>query len=453
MQTTPACLLRQKPHLTLLAVALAAALCSSNALAQSDKDRIDSLEQKLERSLQQVQLLLQRVQQLEGHAAKKPEAPAQQPQVATQTATQVNEPELAVRVNELELEVIALANRPAEDMGLALHGFADVGFGLGSKGRPVGGRVGSLDLYLTPKFGDRTKALIELVFEVNSAGETVVDVERLQIGYTFADELTLWLGRFHTPFGYWNTAFHHGAQLQTPITRPTFLEFEDAGGILPAHSVGLWGRGALKVAGGRWIYDVYVANAPTIDVADPANPGTGVLNPGLNGAGNRTPSVGGNVGFAFRGGALGGLALGAHAMAAKVADRASSPNETRLLVLGGWLSYAQDEWEISGEYYRFRNRDLSGASGKHASGAGFLQVGRTFGTITPFARYERTALDQGDNYFAQMESGQSYRRTMMGVRYDLNSTTALKVEANRTSLTDRATSSYSELRTQWAVRF
>ena len=449
MQTSPVSPLRQRPHPTLLALALAVALCSNHALAQSDKERIDSLEQKLERSLQQVQMLLQRVQHLEGHAAQKPEAVARQPEVATQ----VNEPELAAKVNELERELIALANRPAEDMGLALHGFVDVGFGLGSKGRPVGGRVGALDLYLTPKFGDRTKALFELVFEVNSAGETVVDVERLQIGYTFADELTLWLGRFHTPFGNWNTAFHHGAQLQTPITRPTFLEFEDARGILPSHSVGLWGRGALRVTGGRWIYDAYVANAPTIDVADPASPATGVLNPGLNGASNRAPSVGGNVGYAFKGGRLGGLAVGAHAITAKVADKASSPNETRLLVLGGWLSYTQDDWEVSGEYYRFRNRDLSGASGKHASTAGFLQVGRTFGTITPFARYERTALDQSDNYFAQMESGQSYRRTMMGVRYDLNSTTALKVEANRTSLTDRATSSYSELRTQWAVRF
>ena len=433
-------------------IALALALVNVGAHAQSDKERIAELERRLEQSLQQIQLLTQRVQQLED--GQEPGQVA----VSTEPAAQA----LETKVHELEQEISAVANRPEANHGLALHGFADVGLVKGSKGRKAAGTAGSdaganlgaLGFYLTPQFTDRTKALIELVFEVDETGSVIVDLERLQVGYTVADELTMWVGRFHTPYGYWNTAFHHGAQIQTAIQRPVFLDFEDAGGILPAHSVGLWGTGGVKLGAGRVSYDAYFANSPTIDMADAATAGTGTLNPNLSGAANHSATVGGNLGYSFRRGGLRGLALGAHAFTSKVIDTLANVNETRLVAYGGWLAYLEDNWEVLGEVYRFRNRDLSGGAGTHSSDAGYVQVGRSFfGEVTPFARYERTSLNQNDNYFAQMESGQSYQRKVFGLRYDLNPTTALKLEATRTKLTDRITDTYSEIRAQWAVRF
>ncbi len=420
-----------------LMLALASSLCGPT-LAQTEVDRIAELERKLERSVQQLARLGARVQELEAGRAAEGErsAAAVKPERSGSSAAAPPAP---------VSEIAALA------AGLAVHGFADVGFAAGSKGRPVGGQVGSFDLYMTPQFGERAKGLVELVFEVGRSGALAVDLERLQFGYAFSDALTLWAGRFHTPLGFWNTAFHHGQQLQTAITRPRFLDFEDAGGVLPAHTVGVWGSGAFNLPAGRLSYDVYMGNAPTIDMEDPNRPGSGVLNPGMAGAGARSASIGANVSLRL-GGALDGLTLGLHALRSKVADTLAAPNRSRLALAGGWLSYDNDDWELLAELYRFRNVEL-GSGAARSSRASYLQIGRSFGDWTPYTRVERTAFDQSDPYFAQQESGASYSRDVLGVRYELTPTMALKVEGQRMRFHDRSLPSYSELRSQLAVRF
>lgn len=425
----------------LLAFALAQTLVAGQALAASDDDRIGDLERKLEQSTKLIQQLSERVERFEGapHPAAKPAASA------------ASEP-LAVKVRELEQQVSAMANPPAVEHGLDIHGFADVGFAAASPGRPSGANIGALDFYLTPNFTDRVKSLFELNFECCDEGHVGVDLERLQIGYAFSDALTLWAGRFHTPFGYWNTAFHHGAQLQTAIARPKFLDFEDAGGILPVHTVGLWATGSSRGSAGRLGYDFYAGNAPTIQIADPATAGTGTLDPGLAGAGARAATLGLNLNYAFTS-AADGLRVGVHALSSKVVDTASNVDSTRLTMFGAWLAYLSDDWEVLAEEYNFRNRDLSGGSGNHTSNAAYVQVGHSLRTWTPYARYEWASLDQTDAYFAQQESGQSYKRLVAGLRYDLNPRTALKLEVTRTRLADRDSASYSELRGQLAVRF
>jgi hypothetical protein len=65
------------------------------------------------------------------------------------------------------------------------------------------------------------------------------ELERLQLGWEITEESMLWFGRFHSPMNYWNTEFHHGKYLQTSISRPAISEFEDQGGIIPAHVFGV----------------------------------------------------------------------------------------------------------------------------------------------------------------------------------------------------------------------
>jgi len=427
----------------LLCIALMQVGVGTEAFAATDSERMSDLERRLEQSQAQIQQLSRRLVQLEG-ATPAPKAAA--PAASAASAA------LADKVSELEQKVSAMEHRPEPDRGLEMHGFADVGLAAASKDRPGGFNVGALDFYLTPKFGDRVRGLFEVNFEVDSEGHVGVDVERLQIGYTLADSVTLWAGRFHTPFGYWNTAYHHGAQLQTSILRPMFLDFEDAGGVLPVHTVGLWTNGSTRSEGGRFNYDLYVGNSPSIQMADPTQPGSGTLDPGLAGALNRTATVGANLGYVFRG-SLEGLSVGLHGLSSEVVDTLSTPDTTRLVFVGGWMVFQEYDWEVLAEQYSFRNRDLSGGSGTHASNAGYVQIGRQFGAWTPYGRYEITHFDQTDAYFAQQASGQSYRRYAAGLRFDLNPKTAIKVEANRTQLNDRATGSYSELRAQFAIRF
>jgi hypothetical protein len=255
------------------------------------------------------------------------------------------------------------------------------------------------------------------------------------------------MGRFHTPYGYWNTAFHHGAQIQTSITRPRFLDFEDKGGILPAHSVGLWAHGRVPAGAGKLNYDAYLANGGRIT--------DGVIDFNAYRDDNSNKAVGGSINYEF-GGALSGLVVGAHALQEEmdVYDGASVQSRTRLAFTGGYFVADMGGWEGIGEYYRFRNKDLSGGTGTHASWAAFVQVGRTFSDLwTPYYRWEKAMLDQTDAYFAAQESGRSYQRHILGLRYALNPNTALKLEGNRTREYLGEDKSYSELRAQLAIRF
>ena len=426
-----------------LLLALAAGFAAP-ALAQTDAARITELERQLERSLQLIERLNARVQQLEADRAA----------VGTPSAGAVLPERRSPPIAEAAAAAAALpATAPAPAAaGLVLHGFADVGFVGGSKSRPAGAQVGSLDLYMTPSFGERGRGLVELVFEVGSDGALTADLERLQIGYAFSDALTLWAGRFHTPFGTWNTAFHHGQQIQTAITRPRFLAFEDAGGVLPVHTVGAWGSGAVKLPAGRVSYDLYAGNAPSIAIDDAGRAGSGVLDVGMGGTRTHSATLGGNLALAF-GGALNGLTVGLHALRSTVADTLALPHRSRVAMAGAWLTYLDDDWELLAELYAFRNRELGAAPGARSSRAHYLQLGRALAAWTPFARIERAALDQADPYFAQQASGASYSRHVLGLRYELTPTMALKVEGNRSRFQDRGLSGYAELRSQLAVRF
>lgn len=450
------------------AIALALALTGPAQAQSSEAARIKELEQKLERSLELINQLSSKIDKIEQASAGVREA-------QNKTAQQ------AAKIEAIERHVSELGSglsRRSADEGLPIHGFLDVGGVKSNESNPTftgrkGASIGTFGLYLAPQFSERVKALVELVFEVNDDGDVLTDLERAQIGYTFSDVATAWLGRFHTPYGYWNTAFHHGAQIQTSIMRPRFLDFEDKGGILPAHTVGGWLTGATNMGSTKLGYDLYLGNAPQIGgtatgsalaTAHPggfsaaANAGTyagsGSLNMRQGGSTSHRSLVGFNTWAEPA--AVDGLRLGLHGLSADIIDNTADINRTRLNMFGGYFAYLGDPWEVLGEYYRFRNKDRSGGTGVHSSWAGYTQVGYNIGKWTPFARAERTKLDQTDNYFGVQASGRSYKRIAAGLRYDVDPKAALKVEFNSTRKEDLGpgiADKYPEFRVQYAIRF
>jgi hypothetical protein len=413
--------------------------------ATDDSDRIAALEQKLDQSLQLIRQLSARVQDLEAQAAHGvPPPAAAQPGAAAATA-----PDTAQRLTKVEQTVnqmAASAGQHAEE-GLATHGFADVGIGNHNAefSKYQGADVGELDFFLTPRLGSRTRALFELNFEVGSDGTVGVDLERAQIGYQFADSATVWLGRFHTPYGYYNTAFHHGQQIATSLRRPRFIDFEDHGGIMPAHTVGAWLTGSERVGDQRVTYDVYIGNSQRIT--------GGALD--MNNAGNTHGStiVGGNLGLLLSG-ALDGLKVGVDAFQTRIEDEDQVPAYvTQLRSFGAYAAYDTDNWEDIAEFHVFSNQDLTGHTGTHHSDAGFVQIGYRAGRYTPYARYERGAFQQSDRFFAAQANGSSYYREALGLRFDVDLVSALKLELAETRLTDRVIGSYDEALLQYAIRF
>ena len=434
--------------IALLVVAITA-LPSPAASAVPDQQALAEMQKKLDASLQMIQALGERVRELEAKQAATAAAPA--PSVAATTppmpATTVDNARLEAneqRLAQLEKEN---ASRNADDTGLPLHGFADVGAGTHNPINPdlKGFYVGNLDFYMTPHLGDRTRALFELNTEVSSEGSVGVDLDRAQIGYQFSDHATVWIGRYHTPYGYVNTALHHGSWINNSLRRPNFLQFEDNGGIVPAHTVGLWLTGSSRIGSGKVLYDAYLGNSQAIT--------GGVLD--MRNAGNEHGQLiaGGRAGFQFSAGAAAGLTLGVHAFSMRVADDALVPNATRVFAYGGYAVYDTDRWENIAEIYLFDDEDLNGGSGRHRSNAGFLQLGYRAPWGVPYARYERAALSQADAYFAAQTSGGSYYRVSLGTRFDLDLKSAIKLELANTRLTDRSRDQYGEGLVQYAIRF
>ena len=98
---------------------------------------------------------------------------------------------------------------------------------------------------------------------------------------------------------------------------------------------------------------------------------------------------------------------------------------------GGYLGYDTNDWEIISEYYRFRDRNV-GENTSRSSSAWFAQVGKIFGSWTPFVRYERAMLDPHDDYFIGQSAARSYRRSSIGARYALDSRSSFKIELSDT---------------------
>jgi hypothetical protein len=407
---------------------LLAGLCSAAAmpaLADAQSDRIDALEKRLERSTQLVEKLAARLAELERPAKAAPPAAVA---VAAPNAAVAEQAKTIAALQESIAQISAGMNSKGADNGVPLHGFADVGGGWSQGDDPVklrGFNGGTLDIYLTPQFSDRTKGLIEFAVEYGQDGKAALDLERLQLGYTVNDAVTLWAGRFHTPMGIWNTAYHHGANLQTSIFRPRFIDFEDKGGVVPAHSVGVWASGKTALAGGKLGYDVYVANGPSI--------GDRTLDFRAHNDDNSNKMLGLNFAY-LPGGALAGLTVGVHAFGSTVNtyDLAGAQlNSTKLRMMGAYAGYEENDWEAIAEYYRFSNSDAAGG-GSRTSNAWFAQVGKTFGKLTPFVRFEDAALNANDNYFRSQESGRAYRRASVGLRYALDAKSSFKAEFGST---------------------
>jgi hypothetical protein len=433
-------------------------------IAASDTDaKLDELQKTLDKSMKMIDALNTRVKELEARVAEGTVAAAPQttapvaPNAAAAAAVGAA-PSVDDRLETVEQKVTQIetanATRQSDDTGLPMHGFADVGLGNHNPyfANLEGANIGSLDFYLAPTLGAHVVSLAELIFEVGPDNSVGTDLERFQIGYQFNDEATVWVGRFHTPYGYVNTALHHGVWLADALRRPKFANFEDHGGVMPAHTVGVWVTGARRLEDGKILYDFYAGNGQ--EIID------GIVDMQSGGNGHGAAMAGSRLSYQF-GGAADGLLVGLNGFTDKVSSQ-QTLFLTRLQMMGAYAVYDTDDWEHIIEAYSFRDTNLNGGpAGTHKSFAWFGQFAYRAHWGLPYIRYERAELDQGDEYFAEQQSGASYYRSAMGVRFDLNARSSIKFEVAHTRNTDvrgidlaiGLPVEYNEVLGQYAIRF
>ncbi|HEY1264453.1 MAG TPA: hypothetical protein VGF06_13085 [Terriglobales bacterium] len=132
---------------------------------------------------------------------------------------------------------------------LRIKGYADVGFfanqGAIAPENHSRFALGQFNLFITSRISPRAGVLTELVVEPGDDNAVSVDLERLLFNYSVSDAFNVSLGRYHSSIGYYNTAYHHSSWMQTTVERPFLFQFEDDGGILPIHNVGMSVNGAV----------------------------------------------------------------------------------------------------------------------------------------------------------------------------------------------------------------
>jgi hypothetical protein len=119
--------------------------------------------------------------------------------------------------------------------------------------------LGNVDLLLGLRLEQGFSGVAELKFGINSAAQGSIDLERFALRWE-NEMFFVQLGREHTEMGYWNNAYHHGIWLQPTYARPRWIGFGETG-LVPVHRIGLLVGAKLPVGPGQFKVSLSVNNS------------------------------------------------------------------------------------------------------------------------------------------------------------------------------------------------
>lgn len=275
------------------------------------------------------------------------------------------------------------------------------------------------------------------------------DLERLQLGWEPSDHSVFWLGRFHQASSVWNHEHHHGQFLQTSISRPASEQWEDDGGVIPQHFLGLLWESDWRVGGTYRVKSALGAGLAPLITPDGLEP-FDVLKPDASGH-----KLGGQARIAYQPNELEdtgvGLLFARNEIGAKDAPQSAlGPfDHVDQTVIGLFLKGEWAPWKLQVTGYHVTS-GLEGIPGApHQSFfTGYAQVERDLPHgCELFARHENTA-DASESLYLQMFPKYVVRRTSLGFRWQFARSHALTLEV---ASSDSRSESYSEYRLQWSA--
>src|SRR5439155_5016848 len=216
----------------------------SSALLAQPTPPPPNQEQTMQILLDRIQQLEKRVSELEDHKRKQSAAQtgtSDSQTVAESTPVQANAAPAHALHTEHPANTTEIREMQVHYPSLQISGFGDIDFSAtDQKGSVSGFDLGQFVLHLASPLSEKVSYFGEVSFTAQPSGYDL-QVERTIIRYDYNDYFKMSFGKYHTPIGYWNTAFHHGAWLQTTIARPQMVKF--GGTFIPVHFVGLQAEG------------------------------------------------------------------------------------------------------------------------------------------------------------------------------------------------------------------
>ena len=283
--------------------------------------------------------------------------------------------------------------------------------------------LGVLGLQVTAHLAEGLVGRTEIVLEPHDMMMgTNIDMSRMYLEYRRAG-WSITGGSTHSELGYWNNAFHHGRWLQLTIARPQVIEFEDHGGMLPIHHVGVTvahaperGQGmdfALSVGNGhgptlmdvQGLHDDNLAKSVLVRVGFIA----GMLR------------FGGNIGFDTM-----------HSQPATI--RPLLPDAVmHELITGLYVALRGDPLVLYSEVYDVRH---TGGNKAWNIIDGFVLVGYRIDRLIPYVQGEARMGDGATDpfynpdptYQPDMMAPMDFTSVIVGAHYDLSTWSALKLE-------------------------
>ena len=297
---------------------------------------------------------------------------------------------------------------------LKIRGFGDVDYHWAERGADRNAfRLGQLDLFFTSELAENLSALAEMVIEADENNNFGIEIERLLLQYKPREYFNIAVGRYHTAIGYYNTAYHHGRWLQTAVGRPSIFNFEDEGGLLPIHNVGVTISGAIPSGRLGLHYVAEVGNGRRYD-------------PGVAPVQNLSDDNGFkavNLAIFARPDWLPGMQAGASVYFDRISLGMMPP--VKQTIFSAHAVYVTPAFEWLNEAVIVHD---STSMGTFDSFSAYSQVAKQFGKFRPYARYQFNDLRRGDPIVQSLGMLNAHHVLSLGVRFDFSSLAAIKLQ-------------------------
>jgi hypothetical protein len=410
-----------------------------------------------------IKQLLQRVERLESAVNTLKSPPSQQAAATSMAPSPVMQPAYkevslsAKAENPAPAPTEAAQNQEGHTMeipgfgpALKIRGFLDLNFGLGDVANPLRSplgapghatfQAGQFDLFITSKLSDTLEFLSEFVVDSDETNQFGLDIERYVLQYRPNDYFQIAAGRFHTAIGYYNTAFHHGTWFQKATGRPFLFLFEDSGGILPVHTVGISTTGLVPGTGKlnlHWIAEVGNGRR--------SNPNDQPVQNFLSDKDHKAF----NLAFYVKPDWIPGAQFGASYYRDRLVPIAGGlPTHVNQSITSAHAVYTNNNWEFFNEAVLIRNQ-ADGQSRVLDTPGFYSQLARRLAkNYWPYFRYQYVNVPKADlvNPAVGRQDGPS-----AGIRWDFTNYAALKLQYNR--VYQRGVETKNGLDTQLAFTF
>jgi hypothetical protein len=350
--------------------------------------------------------------------------PAMPSPVAQQTAQ--SEPHIEPDISNPEPERMDMSKTL-----LRIRGFGDASFsGSNQKFSTNSFGLGQLNLFVTSDISEKFKFLGEIVFESGPdnfyevpggrTNEFGVDVERYLLQYSYNDYFNLAVGRYHTAIGFYNTAYHHSTWFQTTTGRPLLFQFEDTGGILPIHNVGVSASGRIPSGPLGLHYVAEIGNGRASRSPLTEEPVQNEVDENNHKAFN--------LAVFARPEAIHGLQLGFSGYHDLLTPLGVAPVAESILAAHAVYMLPNFEW--LNEFVLVRHSPQDSSHVFDTPGF-YTQISKRFGSYRPYFRYQYINAPNSEPIFpdVRLRAGPS-----VGLRYDAAESVALKLQYDYNSL-------------------